>query len=85
MDWTWNKYFRIRISAKSSREGQQQLENQLLGDEVPTNFATEGTPAQFSRNESLSDLSDVGEEAAKNDQVASRDNTINEGELKINR
>ena len=52
---------------------------------MPTNFATEGTPAQFSRNESLSDLSDVGEEAAKNDQVASRDNTINEGELKINR
>ena len=36
----------------------------MSGDDRPTNFATEGTPAQFSRNESLSDLSNVEENSA---------------------
>ena len=76
--WTW-KYFRIRITAKSSCEGQQQLESQLSGDEVPTNFATEGTPTQFSRNESLSDLSNVEEESGGNGQVVARASIVNEG------
>ena len=46
---------------------------------MPTNFATEGTPAQFSRNESLSDLSNVEEESGGNGQVVARASIVNEG------
>ena len=50
---------------------------------MPTNFATEDTPAQFSRNESLSDLSDVGEKLVNDGQVSARDEAINDGKLVI--
>ena len=46
---------------------------------MPTNFATEGTPTQFSRNESLSDLSNVEEESGGNGQLIARASTANEG------
>ena len=46
---------------------------------MPTNFATEGTPAQFSRNESLSDLSNVEEESGGKGQLAVGTSTTNEG------
>ena len=46
---------------------------------MPTNFATEGTPAQFSRNESLSDLSNAEEESGGNGQLVARGSTANEG------
>ena len=46
---------------------------------MPTNFATEGTPAQFSRNESLSDLSNVEEESGGNGQLVAIASTANEG------
>ena len=54
-------YFRIRIAARSTCQTQQS-DPQVSGDDALRHFATEDTPAQFSRNESLSDISNVEEE-----------------------
>ena len=55
------QHSRVRIAAGhfGETDGSQ---NQTPGDETPRHFATEDTPTQFSRNDSLSDLSNFEEE-----------------------
>ena len=72
-------FFRITIAAGSSFQTQQP-DRQVLRDEALRHFSTEDTPAQFSRNESLSDLSNAEEE---NDQESDKPR-INNGKIIIN-
>ena len=72
--------YQSRISVGANEFGETELvQTQPSGHETPLHFATEDTPAQFSRNDSLSDLSSAAEEEHENTAVGFTKSKSNKG------